>query len=417
MRQTPRFNACWLTLIAMAAALGSVTGFAQQANIGIAPVALTESAYVFDTAEQHKIRVVVVAKGLKHPFAVALLPNGDALVSERGAQLRIVRNASGAGANAPALEANPVGGVPPLVPAYRNGGLHDVVLHPLFAQNKLVYFTFNKPGNEPPPDAKPPVRRESKVSLMRGRLSGDTLTNVQELFVGESGSTSGSRIAFGKDGSVYMTTGAPFGDQGQRLDSAYGKVLRFREDGKAPGDNPFIGHADARPEVFSLGHRDQLGLTVHPATGAVLAAEHGPNGGDEVNLILPGRNYGWPKVSFGRTYEGPRISDSPVAEGVEQPIIVWLPSIGPSGLAFYTGDRLPAWKGNLFVGSVRRGEVPRTGGLERVVLNERLEELRRETLLTELHQRIRDVRQGSDGLLYVLTDEDDGALLRIEPAS
>jgi aldose sugar dehydrogenase len=178
-----------------------------------------------------------------------------------------------------------------------------------------------------------------------------------------------------------------------------------------------VGKPDARPEIFSLGHRDQLGLTVHPVTGVVLNAEHGPNGGDEVNLIQPGRNYGWPKVSFGRNYEGPRISELPVADGVEQPIIVWLPSIAPSGLAIYTGDRLPAWKGNLFVGSVRRGEVPRTGGLERIVLNDKLEELRRETLLTDLHQRIRDVRQGPDGLLYVLTDEDDGALLRIEPAS
>jgi glucose/arabinose dehydrogenase len=390
--------------------------FAQQPpNIGIAPVVLTESAYTFDTAEQHRIRAVVVVKGLKHPFAVALLPSGDALVSERGGPLRLVHNVTGAEGKGSVLDAEPVGGVP-APPPYRNGGLHDVVLHPQFTRNALVYFTFNKPGKAPDPEAKPPVRRESVVALMRGRLSGGKLTNVQELFVGESGSTSGSRIAFGQDNAIYMTTGAPFGDQAQRLDSVYGKVLRLREDGKVPGDNPFVGRAEARPEVFSFGHRDQLGLTIHPATGAVLAAEHGPNGGDEVNLILPGRNYGWPKVSFGRSYEGPRISESPVAEGVEQPIIVWLPSIAPSGLTFYTGDRFAAWKGNLFVGSSRRGEIPRTGGLERVVLNERLEELRRETLLTELHQRIRDVRQGNDGLLYVLTDEDDGALLRIEPA-
>jgi glucose/arabinose dehydrogenase len=405
-------------VLSSAALVVPAAAFAQQPpNIGIAPVTLTESAYVFDTAEQHKIRVVVVAKGLKHPFSVALLPSGDALVSERGSALRLIHNVSGADGKPATLDPEPVSGVPPLAPAYRNGGLHDVVLHPQFAHNELVYFTFNKPGKPPEPDAKPPIRRESLVSLLRAKFSGDALTNVEELFSGESGSTSGSRIAFGKDGAIYMTTGAPFGDQAQRLDSVYGKVLRFREDGKVPGDNPFVGHADARPEVFSMGHRDQLGLTVHPTTGAVLNAEHGPNGGDEVNLILPGRNYGWPKVSFGRTYEGPRISESPVSEGVEQPIIIWLPSIGPSGLAFYTGDRFPAWKGNLFVGSVRRGEVPRTGGLERVVVNDKLEELRRETLLTELHQRIRDVRQGPDGLVYVLTDEDDGALLRIEPVS
>jgi glucose/arabinose dehydrogenase len=388
----------------------------QPPNIGIAPVVLSESSYTFDTAEQHRIRVVVVTKGLKHPFAVALLPSGDALVSERGAGLRLVHNVAGAAGSA-LLDPEPIAGIPPLEPSYRGGGLHDVVLHPQFAKNHLVYFTFNKPGKPPEPDAKPPVRRESVVTLMRGKLTGRALSHVEELFAGDSGSTSGSRIAFGKDGYVYMTTGAPFGEQAQHLDSVYGKVLRLHDDGRIPDDNPFVAQTGARREIFTYGHRDQLGLTVHPESGAVLNAEHGPNGGDEVNLLLPGRNYGWPKVSFGRTYEGPRISESPVAEGVEQPIIIWLPSIAPSGLTFYMGERFPAWKGNLFVGSSRRGEVPRTGGLERVVVNDKLEELRRETLLTELHQRIRDVRQGPDGLLYAVTDEDDGALLRIEPTT
>lgn len=406
----------WTRLAAAAVLIVPAAGFAQQTNIGIAPVALTAGTYLFDTAEQHQIRVVVLAQGLEHPFAVAVLPSGDALVSVRGGPLRLVHNAVGAGGQPATLDPEPVAGVPALVPSYRNGGLHDIVLHPQFAQNQLVYFTFNKPGKAPDPNAKPPARWESRVSLMRGRYSAGALTSVEELFSGESGSTSGSRIAFGSDGTLYMTTGAPFGDEAQHLDSVYGKVLRLRDDGRIPDDNPFVGRAGARPEIFSMGHRDQLGLTVHPTTGFVLNAEHGPNGGDEVNLVLAGRNYGWPNVSFGRTYPGPRISDSPVAAGVEQPLIVWLPSIGPSGLTFYTGDRFPEWKGNLFVGSVRRGEVPRTGGLERIVLNDRLEELRRETLLTGLHQRIRDVRQGPDGLLYVLTDEDDGALLRIEPA-
>lgn len=404
-------------LSSLAVFIAAPSGAQQPPNIGIAPVALTESAYVFDTAEQHRIRVVVVVKGLNHPFSVALLPTGDALVSERGGDLRLVHDVGGVSGAPARLDPKPVGGLPVLEPAYRGSGLHDVVLHPQFDRNKWVYFTFNKPGTLPPPDAKPPIRYESRVSLMRGTFSGTGLTRVEELFVAESGTTSGSRIAFGKDGTVYMTTGAPFGDQAQQLGSAYGKVLRLNESGKVPEDNPFAKRADARGEVFSLGHRDQLGLTVHPLTGAVLNAEHGPNGGDEVNLILPGRNYGWPKVTFGRGYDGARLVDSPVAEGVELPLIAWLPSIGPSGLTFYTGDRLAAWKGNLFVGSVRRGEVPRTGGLERVVVNDKLEELRRETLLIELHQRIRDVRQGPDGLLYVLTDEDDGALLRIEPAS
>jgi glucose/arabinose dehydrogenase len=400
--------------VALAAAPG---GRAAQPAIGVARVSLTEASYVFDTAEQHGIRVDVVARGLNHPFAVALLPAGDALVSERGGALRLIRNATGAASGPARLEPVPVAGVPALQPAYRNGGLHDLVLHPDFARNGLLYFTYNKPGNASQPAAGGPARQESRVALLRGRFSGNALTQVEELFVGDSGSTSGSRIAFGNDGTLYMTTGAPFDEAAQNTGSIYGKVLRLTDSGKPAPGNPFGGQTGARAEVFSLGHRDQLGITVHPSTGAVLNAEHGPNGGDEVNLILPGRNYGWPKVSFGRNYDGTRHSPSPIADGVEQPLILWLPSIAPGGLVFYTGDRLPAWKGNLFVSSARRGEIPGTGGLERVVLNDKLEELRRETLLTDLRQRVRDVRQGPDGLLYVLTDEDDGALLRISPAT
>lgn len=408
-------RAAWAASLALTLPLVFPAAIAQQPpNIGIAPVTLTESSYVFDTAEQHKIRVVVVAKGLKHPFSIALLPSGDALVGERGGPMRLVHNVGG---TAPSLDAEPIAGLPVLDPAYRGGGLHDIVLSPQFAKNQLVYFTFNRPGKPGDPAAKPPTRQESLVTLFRATFSGHTLSHVEQLFTGDSGSTSGSRLAFGLDGSIYMTTGAPFGDQAQQLNSVYGKVIHLNADGSVPKDNPYVGHPDARPEVYSYGHRDQLGLTVQPGTGVVLNAEHGPNGGDEVNLILSGHNYGWPKVSFGRTYEGPRISESPVAEGVDQPLIVWLPSIAPSGLTFYSGDRFPNWKGNLFVGSSRRGEVPRTGGLERVVLTDKLEELRRETLLTELHQRIRDVRQGPDGLLYLVTDEDDGAVLRIEPAT
>jgi aldose sugar dehydrogenase len=383
----------------------------QPQDLGVAPVVLGDQPYVFDTAEQHRIRVSVVVRGLPHPFAVAFLPNGDALISERGANLRLVRGA--ASAAAAVLEATPVAGAP-APGAYRGLGVFDVVAHPRFAENRLVYFTYNKPG-EGDQSALPPRERQSALVLARGRFDGKALTSVEELFVGEwVAGASGSRIAFGTDGMVYVTTGAPFGDQAQNPQSVYGKVLRLRDDGGAPDDNPFASHPAANPAVFSLGHRDQLGLTVH-ASGAVLAAEHGPNGGDEINLILPGRNYGWPRVSFGRNYDGPRWSPSPIADDVELPLILWVPSIAPTGLAFYTGDRFPAWKGNLFIGSARIGEIPRTGGLERVVLNDKLEELRRERLLSGLHQRIRDVRQGPDGLLYVLTDEDDGALLRIEP--
>jgi len=388
--------------------------FAQQGQpqIGIAPVTLNAGPYTFDTAEQHKIRVVIVVRGLVHPFSLAFLPNGDALVTERGTKLRIVRNATGAAGALPTLDPDPVAGLPAF-PAFRTGGLQEVALHPKFATNRLVYFTYNKAGAV----GQNPNQRQSAVTLARGRFDGKTLTNVEELFTGDwNNGASGSRLAFGRNGSIYMTTGAPFDDKAQRTDTVYGKVLRLTEDGKVPPDNPFVGRSDARPEVFSMGHRDQLGLTVHEPTGTVLAAEHGPNGGDEINVILPGKNYGWPTWSFGRTYEGPRISATPLGPNIEQPLVLWIPSIAPTGLTFYTGDRIPAWKGNLFVGSARRGEVPRTGGLERVVVTDKLEELRRESLLTELHQRIRDVRQGPDGLLYVITDEDDGALLRIEPA-
>jgi aldose sugar dehydrogenase len=387
-----------------------------QPAIGVAAVTLTEESYVFDTAEQHKIRVVVIARGLAHPFALAFLPWGDALLSERGVQMRIVHNATGAGKQATALDPVPVAGVPALVPAYRNGGLHDIVLHPQFAANQLIYFTYNKPADIKAPAAGGPPRQRSAVALMRGKWNGKELTDVEELFVAEPGGNSGSRITFGKDGMVYMTTAGEGGTNEQNLNSSYGKVLRLHDDGRIPNDNPFVGRADAKPQVFSYGHRDHLGLTVHPQTGMILNAEHGPNGGDEVNIILPGRNYGWPKFSFGRNKDGSSVSEMPLAPGIEYPLIVWLPSIAPSGLTVYTGDRFPHWKGNLFIGSARRGEVPRTGSLERVVLDDKMQEMRREALLGDLHQRMRDVRQGPDGLLYVLTDEQDGALLRIEPA-
>jgi glucose/arabinose dehydrogenase len=383
----------------------------QQPQIGMAPVTLTAGPYTFDTAEQHRLRVTVVARGLPHPFSLTFLPNGDAIITERGAGLRLVRGATGA---TPRLDAAPLAGIPKQ-PSFRTGGLQEIALHPQFAANRLLYFTYNKAGE--PVTGGQPGQRQSAIALLRARFDGTSLTDVSEIFTGDwQNGASGSRLAFGQGGILYITTGAPFGDQAQNLNTVYGKVLRLRDDGTVPPDNPFMGRANARPEIFSLGHRDQLGLTIHPATGQVLSAEHGPNGGDEVNVILPGRNYGWPKITFGRDYQGPRLSESPVAPGIEPPLVLWIPSIAPAGLTFYTGDRFPAWKGNLFVGSARRGEIPRAGGLERVVVNDKLEELRRETLLTELHQRIRDVRQGPDGLLYVITDEDDGALLRLEPA-
>jgi glucose/arabinose dehydrogenase len=370
----------------------------QKPPIGLPHVDLASGPFIFDTAEQHKIRVTVVARGLVHPWSLAFLPGGNMLITERPGRLRTIRDG--------VLDPQPVAGIPK-VHAVRNAGLFDVALDPKFAENQQLFFTYTKPGEN----------GQVAIALATGRLDKGALTGVHDLFTGEwTTLLAGSRIAFGRDGMIYMTTGAASGNAAQDPNSDYGKVLRLRPDGKIPQDNPFVGRAGYKPEIYSLGHRDQLGLAIHPETGAVLSNENGPNGGDEINLILPGRNYGWPVVSFGRNYDGPRISDSPSKDGMEPPLVVWLPSIALSGMTFYSGDRFPAWKGNVFVGGMRSGELPGTGHIERVVFNAKLEELRRESLLTDLKQRIRDVRQGPDGLLYVLTEEEDGALLRIEPA-
>jgi glucose/arabinose dehydrogenase len=395
----------WLTPLVLALTQSGFIQpiFAQQpAPIGIPATPMPAGPFTFDTAEQHKIRVTVVARGIPHPFSLAFLGDGVTLVSERGGNLRVLRNG--------VLDPKPVAGIPK-VHAFRSGGLLDIVPHPNFATNKLIFFTYSKPS------AVAGVTDQSAVTLARAKWDGKAFTEVKDLFsTAMSSSVSGSRLAFGRDGMIYMTTGAPFDQSAQDPNSHLGKVLRLREDGTAPPDNPFA-KGGGKPEIYSMGHRDQLGITIHPDTGAVIAEEHGPNGGDEVNIILPGRDYGWPTSSYGRTYEGPRISPTPLPQGIEQPILLWIPSIAPTGMVFYTGDRFPAWKGNLFVGSSRIGEIPGTGSLQRVVFNSKLEELRRETLLSDLHQRIRDVRQGPDGFLYVITDENDGALLRIEPAS
>jgi glucose/arabinose dehydrogenase len=285
----------------------------------------------------------------------------------------------------------------------------DVALHPRFAENHLVYFTYTKPVEND----------RGAPTVARGKLEGGVLTDVRDILVTDSregNSGLSARIVFGRDGMLYMATGGNVERVAQEPGSLRGKILRVRDDGSAPPDNPFVGRAGYRPEIYTLGHRNSLGLMVHPETGALWNNENGPNGGDEINIILPGRNYGWPIVSFGRDYAGPRVSEHPTREGLESPIVVWIPSIAVAGMTAYTGDRFPKWKGNVFVGSMRTGEIGGTGHLERIVFNGKTEELRRESMLGELKQRIRDVHQGPDGYLYLLTDEDDGALLRIEPA-
>jgi glucose/arabinose dehydrogenase len=247
------------------------------------------------------------------------------------------------------------------------------------------------------------------------------LVDSQDLVVGEAvRDVGGSRILFGKGNLVYVSVGAlSSGDieSAQRTDNIYGKVLRVRDDGSIPDDNPFVKVQGARAEIYSLGHRDPLGLTVDVRSGSLIASEHGPQGGDEINRILPGRNYGWPEYTYGTEYEGSPLPTAPVGPNTEPPLMVWMPGIAPSGTTFYDAARIPAWKNNLFVASARHGQIERTGALVRVVFNENLQEIRQEALLESLHQRVRDVRQGPDGLLYVLTDEDNSVLIRMSPVS
>jgi glucose/arabinose dehydrogenase len=364
---------------------------------GIPVPPLPDEPVEYQTAEGQDIRVVVLARGLSRPWSLAFLPDGAMLVTERTGQLRIIRNG--------VLDPNPVGGVPE-VRSVGLSGLFDIALHPQFADNGFVYLTYNKPSGE----------RGAVLGLARGEWDGGALTNVRDIFVSDDDTSSVSRMAFGHDGMLYVSTFGSQGQNAQNPNSHAGKVLRLRDDGGVPADNPFVGKANHKPEVYTLGHRSTLGLAVHPTNGQVWELEMGPNGGDEINLLEPGGNYGWPVVSLGRTYPGPWQSAEFSREGFENPVIYWMPSISTSGLAFYTGDRLSKWKGDVFVGGMRYGEIPGTGQLQRILLNENMEELRREPLLVDLRQRIRDVRQGPDELLYLLTDADDGAVLRIEPA-
>jgi glucose/arabinose dehydrogenase len=362
---------------------------------------LGDGPWVFDAAERVKFRVVVVTKGLSHPWRLTWLPDGNMLVTERAGKLRIIRNG--------VLDPEPIAGVP-AVHAVRLSGLMDVVLHPNFAQNKYVYLTYTKDINLTTGDV--------STTLARGRLEGNALVDVKDLLVADTwpgNGGSGSRIVFGDDGYLYMSTGASNGNAAQEVESLRGKILRLKDDGTPAPGNPFADRPGAKPEVFSMGHRNVMGLAFNPSTGELWNSEMGPNGGDEINIIRAGKNYGWPVISFGRTYEGPWVSEIPYKDGMTGPVSYFMPGISPSGLMFYTGDRFPAWKNSLFVGAMRVGQIPGTGHLVRIFFDENGNERRRETLLRDLNQRIRDIRQGPDGLIYLLTEEDQSALLRLEP--
>jgi len=359
---------------------------------------LSDGPIILDTGIQHQI-AIFVTKGLNQPWSMAFLPDGGILITERPGRLRIFRNGR--------LDPNPIAGLPQ-VQANGLAGLMDLALHPRFSENKWVYFTYHKP---------PATGNAGVITLARATWDGTALVDAKDLFSAIP-SGNASRIVFGRDGMIYMSVGVgdpPGAPRAQDPNDLAGKVLRLRDDGTVPPDNPFAGRAGHRPEIYTLGHRNPLGLAVNPVTGEVWENEDGPNGGDEVNVLQPGKNYGWPVISYGRFYLGPRVSEKPWQEGMEQPLVFWVPSIAVSGMTFYTGDRFPNWKNNLFVGGMRQGEVPRSGHMQRIDFNEKWEELHRESILRELQNRIRDIRQGPDGLLYVLTAENNGALLRIEP--
>jgi glucose/arabinose dehydrogenase len=399
-----------LSLSLLAAALLSSPLLGQQqvefrGNIPLAPTGIANQSlgsgpWRYATAEGMNIVVDVAVRGIEYPMALTFLPDGDMLVVSRPGKLHRVRDG----------KVSEIGGGPESVyfgvsgePAVSHGYM-DIALHPDFASNQLVYIAYSKPAG---------ADRARSLAVGRGKLTATGLEGFSDVWGGKDTSVAGaSRIAFGKDKTLYITTS---GGNAQDLGTAGGKVLRVNDDGSIPRDNPFTSTANARPEVYSYGHRSSLGLTVHPVTGAIWQNENGPNGGDEINIIEPGKNYGWPLVSLGRDYSGPWQSEGPNHLGYQPPVVYWMPAIAVSGMTFYTSDVMPKWKGGLFVGGLRTGEVPGTGHIERIVLNEKFEELRREALLVDLHQRMRDVRQGPDGLLYVATEEKDGVVLRIRP--
>ena len=350
--------------------------------------------------EERELEVAVISKDLQQPWSIAFLPGGDMLVTERGGSLRLIHDG--------VLDPEPVAGVPEV----RTGGLQglmDVVLHPDFERNQFVYLSYHRPTAE----------NEGETVLARARWSGKALVDLDNIFESGTIRTEGSRIGFGADGMLYMTISAPGTGEDvirSQLPNDYaGKTIRLYDDGRIPDDNPFVGKPGWLPAIYTLGHRNGHSMTLNPWTGELWVTEQGPNGGDEINILEAGANYGWPYVSHGRTYSGPIVSDRTYLEGTKQPVLFWVPSIAVTGMTFYSGRVFTGWERNAFVGGLRYGETPRTGQLQRIEFNEDWEEIRREPMLQALGQRIRDVREGPDGLLYVLTAERRGALLRIQP--
>ena len=360
--------------------------------------ALLACAQTVDTlkSDEHEFRVVKVVAGLEHPWGLAFLPDGRMLVTERPGRLRIVKNGR--------LELQAVTGLPQ-VAVHGQGGLLDVALHPRFAENGLVYLSYAARGSD-----------GVGTEVARGKLSGSRLENVEVIFrqqpKGSGGNHFGSRLVFDRAGFLYITLGER-GEQerAQRPDDHAGSVIRLHDDGRVPTDNPFVGKAGWKPEKYTLGNRNMQGAALNPQTGLLWTHEHGPQGGDEINVIRAGVNYGWPVITYGANYgTGTKIGEGTAKPGMAQPLYYWVPSIAPSGMAFYSGDKFPRWRGDLFVGALK----------DRMLVRLKLDGekvVREERMLKGLLGRIRDVRAGPDGYIYLLTDETNGVLARLEPAS
>ncbi|WP_047396150.1 PQQ-dependent sugar dehydrogenase [Chitinibacter sp. ZOR0017] len=352
-------------------------------------------------SEKHPLQVSILAQGLAHPWGLAFLPDGRMLVTERPGRLRLISRSG-------ELDPRSIGGLPPIA-VIGQGGLLDVAVHPDFARNRWVYLAYSGPEGQ-----------GYATQVVRGRLSegaaGPRLDNLQQIYRQRPGSSAGqhfgARLAFDPQGFLYITQGDR-GDmqRAQRPDDLAGKIIRLHDDGRFPADNPWASSKDARAMIYSLGNRNVQGAAIHPRTGELWATEHGPQGGDELNIIRAGRNYGWPVITYGRNYGlGTAIGEGTHKSGMTQPQYQWTPSIAPSGLAFYQGNAFPGWRGNLLLGALKYQMLVRLElDGERVVHEERL--------LKDQFGRIRDVRVGPDGLVYLLTDEDDGKLLQLAPAA
>jgi glucose/arabinose dehydrogenase len=378
---------------AVAAMICAAASPAADSRVGRAPPPAPQPAKVVKAG----YKVTEIAKGLDHPWSMAFMPDGSMLVTERQGRLRLIKGGL--------LQPQPIGGVP-AVHTGSQAGLFDIVLHPNFAQNNIVYLTYAAG-----------TAAANGTEVARARFDGSMLQDLHVIFkaapLKDTDNHYGGRMAFLPDGTFALTIGEGFEyrEKAQDLTSDLGKIVRLNEDGSVPQDNPFIGQAGVRPEIYTWGHRNEQGLIFDAQSGLLYETEHGPRGGDELNIIVAHKNYGWPVITYGMDYSGAYVSPYTQRPGLEQPVIYWTPSIAPSWLAMYRGEKFPAWKGDLFVGALAFRH------LRRVHLDERGNVVNQEELLNDQRRRIRDVRAAPDGYLYVCTDEADGQVLRLEPAN